>query len=154
MSRRATSPVVGVVLLLLVTVLVATVLGGTVVTDSASTDSPPRVSLTASADASQDRIALTHRSGDPLSVGELRLEISIGGDPLEKQPPIPFFAASGFESGPTGPFNAATDGEWQAGETAAFRLAGTNSPQLSPGVTVSIAVYTDEYKIATLTTRA
>ena len=154
MSTRATSSVVGIALLVLVAVLSSAVVGATVFDIAPTENGPPRVSFTASADATADRIAMTHRSGDPLTVSNLRLEISVGGEPLAEQPPVPFFASPGFESGPTGPFNSATDGKWQAGETGAVRLATTNSPQLHPGVRVTIEVYTENYRLATLTARA
>ena len=154
MSARATSSVVGIALMVLVTVLSAAVVGATLLDATPETRSPPRVSLTASADATRDRIALTHRSGDSLAVSDLRIEIRIDGTPLSEQPPVPFFAAAGFESGPTGPFNTAADGTWQAGETGAVRIADTNSPQLASGATVTVRVYTEHYRIATVTARA
>lgn len=154
MSTRATSSVVGIALMVLVTVLSSAVVGATLLELSPDERGPPRVSLTASADASQDRIALTHRSGESLAVSDLRLEILIDGKALATQPPVPFFAAPGFESGPTGPFNTAADGTWQAGETGTVRLASTNSPQLSAGATVTVHVYTENYRIATVTARA
>lgn len=154
MSTRATSSVVGIALLILVAVLSSAVVGATVFDSTPTENEPPRVSFTASADGPADRIAMTHRSGDALTVSNLRLEISIDGEPLAEQPPVPFFAAPGFESGPTGPFNTATDGRWQAGETGAVRLATTNSPQLHAGARVTIAVYTENYRLATLTAQA
>jgi hypothetical protein len=76
--------------------------------------------------------------------------VRIDGEPLAKQPPVPFFAAAGFESGPTGPFNAATDGTWRAGQTAAIRIASTNSPQLSDGAVVTVRIYTEHYRLASV----
>lgn len=153
MSRRASSSVVGVVVLLAIAVLASAVVGATVLGVTPESG-PPHVRITASADAARDRIALTHRGGDALAVADLRLVICIDGQPLAHQPPVPFFAATGFASGPTGPFNSAFDGHWTAGQTAAFRLAGTNSPQLSPGATVTIRIYTDHYRLATVRTQA
>lgn len=87
-----------------------------------------------------DTVALTHEAGAPLVVSELRLIVAVDGDPLRHQPPVPFFAARGFRAGPTGPFNVASDGVWSAGETASFRLAGTNAPTMAPGRTVSVRI--------------
>ena len=140
--------------MVLVTALSAGIVGVTVLELSPDEQEPPRVSITGSADAPTDRIALTHRSGDALAVRDLRLEIRIDGTALADQPPVPFFAAAGFESGPTGPFNTAADGTWEAGETGAIRIASTNSPQLSAGATVTVHVYTENYRIATVTARA
>jgi FlaG/FlaF family flagellin (archaellin) len=140
-------------MLLLVTVLATAFFGAFLLPASPEPDTQ-RVSLSASANATADRIALTHRGGDTLTVSDLRLEIHVAGEPLAKQPPIPFFAASGFESGPTGPFNPATDGEWASGQTATLRIAGTNSPQPQPGDQVTIHLYTEGQKLATVTVTA
>lgn len=154
MSARASSSVVGIAVLTLLAVLLAGVVGAAVIDAAAGPPNPPRVTFEASADATRDRITLTHRGGDPLVVESLRLEIRIDGQPLAEQPPIPFFAATGFESGPTGPFNVRYDGDWTAGETAGVRLASTNNPQLTQGARVTIRVYTTHYRLATVETRA
>jgi len=152
-TRRATSSTVGVALLALVAVLAGAVVAGA--TLAATPDrGPPRASLAAAANADTDRIALTHRGGNTLVVDRLRVVVSVDGERLTHQPPVPFFAARGFESGPTGPFNVATDGRWRAGETAGLRLATTNSPQLSAGARVRVDLYRGEYRLATVTTRA
>lgn len=140
--------------MVLLTVLSAAVVGATLRDVTPESRSAPRVSITASADAARDRIALTHRSGDSLTVSDLRIEIHVDGERLANQPPVPFFAATGFESGPTGPFNTAADGTWQAGETGAVRIADTNSPQLATDATVTVHVYTEHHRIATVTARA
>jgi FlaG/FlaF family flagellin (archaellin) len=149
-STRATSSVVGVALLVGITVLSTAAVGTAVLSIAPAESGPPRVSFTASADAAADRVALTHRSGESLTVSDLRIEVRIDGEPLAKQPPVPFFAAAGFESGPTGPFNAATDGTWRAGQTAAIRIASTNSPQLSDGAVVTVRIYTEHYRLASV----
>lgn len=154
MDARALGPVVGVALCVLLTVVAATVVGVTVLDVAPAGDGPPRASLEGSADAARDRIAVTHRGGDALDVSAVRLRVTIDGEALAHQPPVPFFAARGFEAGPTGPFNAGGDTRWQAGETAAVRLAGTNSPPLSPGSRVVVDVYVDDHRIAHLETRA
>jgi len=152
-STRATSPVVGVVLLTAVAVLAAATVGATVFGTPVE-ETPPRAAVDLRADPAADRIAVTHAGGDVLAVDRLRVRVSVGGRPLDHQPPVPFFAATGFEAGPTGPFNSAADGRWAAGETAAVRLAGTNGPRLRPGVRVRVAIYSGGYRVATATTRA
>ena len=148
---RGLSPVVGTVLLVALTVgLAATV--GAMALGTETPDPAPHVRLTLSADAATDRIAITHEGGDPVPVEALRVEVAVDGEPLARQPPVPFFAAEGFRSGPTGPFNSATDGPWLAGETAGFRLAGTNEPSLEPGARVVVELYHGDTRIASLET--
>lgn len=65
---------------------------------------------------------------------------------------MPFFSVRGFQSGPTGLFNSATDGEWRAGETGSFRVASTNDPELASGATVELGLYADDKQIAHLET--
>ena len=135
---RASAPVVGVVVLVSLTVVLsATVLAG--LADSTPV-SPPTASLTFAADGSADRIELAHRGGDVLDVSEMDVRISVDGEELQHQPPVPFFAADGFESGPEGAFNNASADTFQTGERTTLTLASTNDPQLEPGVEVSIRI--------------
>jgi hypothetical protein len=67
---------------------------------------------------------------------------------------VPFFAARGFRAGPTGPFNAAADPGWTAGEAASLRLASTNAPGISPGDRVVVEVSVEDRRVATLSERA
>jgi len=153
MRSRATSPLIGTALLVVLTVLIAGMMG-TVLVD-AGVDSPSTTTrLSVSADAATGRIVLTHDGGDALNVDTLDVRVQIDGQPLEQQPPIPFFATSGFVSGPTGPLNSATNGVWTAGETGAFQLAGTNAPQLADGARVEITVSTEDAVVARLETTA
>lgn len=149
MAARATSPVVGVVLLTAVTVVAAAAVGSAIVVDPP--DTAPAASVDATADASGE-ISVTHRGGDAVDPDALRVRVCVDGDPLAEQPPVPFFSARGFESGPTGPFNSATGGEWRAGEMASFRVAATNDPELRPGAAVEVRLYADDQRIALLET--
>lgn len=151
MAARAASSVVGVVLLTAVTVVAAAAVGATVVVDPL--EPAPTASFDVAADASGE-ISVTHHGGDPVDPDDLRLRVRVDGRPLAEQPPVPFFAARGFESGPTGPSNSATDGEWRAGETASLRVAGTNDPAVTAGATVELRLYVDDERIALLRTRA
>lgn len=101
----------------------------------------PQAALELSVDAGADRIELTHLAGDALDAEALRLTVQVAGEPLTHQPPVPFFAARGFRSGPTGPFNPAADPRWTAGETASFRVASTNAPTIDSGDRVRVDVY-------------
>lgn len=146
---RGVSPVTGVVLLTALTVLAAAGVFAAVVV--APPDPAPVATFDAAADASGE-IRLTHRGGDPVAPADLRVRVRVDGEPLADQPPVPFFAADGFEGGPTGPFNSATDGEWRAGETASLRVADTNDPALTPGATVEVRLYAAAGRIAVVRT--
>ena len=137
-DARAVTPVVGVVLLVGVTVVVALSVGLALTTPEL--DETPTASLSLTAESGDERIALTHKGGESLDVSALNLTVEIDGTPLAEQPPVPFFAADGFDSGPTGPFNIKSPDEWRAGETAAVRLASTNAPPLSRGSEVTVVV--------------
>ncbi|QCC51513.1 type IV pilin [Halapricum salinum] len=150
---RALSPVLGTVLLLAITVALAGTVGLVVFEDAAAEPSP-RTTFSLSADAAADRIVLTHEGGDTLSTTDLTIRVAVDGDPIHHQPPVPFFAASGFHGGPIGPFNPATDPEWSAGEDAGFELASTNAPLLDPGDAVEVTISSEGSVIARLETTA
>lgn len=101
-----------------------------------------------------DRLVLTHRTGEPVDVRRLDVRVRVDGDPLRHQPPVPFFSARGFRPGPTGPFNAAADPTWTAGERASIRLASTNRPQIVAGARVTVELRYDGRTLTTLTARA
>ena len=147
---RGVSSVVGTVLLVGVVVIGATALFAVA---PAAPEPPPTARLSLSADAGTDRVALTHEGGDTLAVEQLNVTVRVDGEPVAHQPPVPFFAATGFESGPTGPFNSAHGGRWRAGTTGAFRLASTNT-QLDPRDRVSVTVRTGAGVVARLETTA
>jgi flagellin-like protein len=150
--NRGVTPVIGVLLLVGLTVVLSLSVGAMVTLSHP--DPQPNAGLELTVEDRIDRIALTHTGGDVLTVTELRVSVRIDGQPLAHQPPVPFFAARGFESGPTGPFNAGGDTTWRAGETASVRLASTNAPQLRSGSTVSVTVATETATIATLESTA
>lgn len=154
-DRRALSPAVGTVLLVGIVALAAgavAVLGAGI--GAEPPDPSPAASIDAAADASTGEIALVHRGGAALDVRDLTVRIEIEGEPLAEQPPVPFFSAAGFRSGPTGPFNPAADPTWRGGERASVRLAGTNDPALDPGDAVTVRVYRDEALLAEASTTA
>jgi FlaG/FlaF family flagellin (archaellin) len=149
---RGVSSAVAVAALLAVTVAAGAAVGGVVSTEAVGPVPMARLSL--SVDAGADRIALTHDNGETLSVEDLTISVRVAGEPLAHQPPVPFFAATGFVSGPTGPFNSAADPNWTAGERATVRLASTNSPTIDPGDHVSVTVRTAAGTVAHLETTA
>ncbi|GAB7010185.1 hypothetical protein JCM31271_21280 [Halorubrum trueperi] len=133
-------------LLLAITVVLA---GGVV---AAAIDEPPDPAPTAmlSLSATDDRIAIAHRGGDDLDANELTVRVRIDGEPLVRQPSVPFFSAAGFRPGPTGAFNAASGDALRAGDSTSFRVAGTNAPTLEPGRTVAVDVTVDGRPVASL----
>lgn len=148
-ADRGIAPVAGVLLLAIVVVL-----GGGVATVAFAVDAPAEPAPTAmlSLSATGDQVAVDHRGGDAIDVAAATVRVRVDGDPLDRQPPVPFFSAVGFRSGPDGPFNAASDNVWRVGETASFRVAGTNDPTLSPGGTVTVTIAVDGRTVATLET--
>ncbi|PSP15568.1 type IV pilin [Halobacteriales archaeon QH_10_67_13] len=151
---RAASPVVGTVLLVGVVVALSVAAGAAVTATDRPTTTPPAASLALAVDATADRIAITHEGGEALAVSEIDLTVAVDGRPLAEQPPVPFFAARGFRSGPTGAFNVAGSTTLRVGEMASLRVAGTNNPEIVPGSRVTVTVATDQAVIAELETTA
>ncbi len=149
-SGRAIAPVAGVLLLAITVVLAGGVVTVALGAPADPVEPAPTASLSLS--ASGDRVTVTHRGGDALDASELDVRVSVDGESLARQPPVPFFSASGFRPGPTGAFNAASDGEWRVGGSASFRVAGTNDPVLEPGRTVVVEISVDGRPVATLET--
>ncbi|WP_254839948.1 type IV pilin [Natronomonas marina] len=151
MSDRAAVPVVGVVLLVALTVVTAAGVGALL------SATPPDGTTVAAFDctaAPDGTVTVTHRGGGAVDPERLRVRISVGGRRLAEQPPVPFFSATGFHSGPTGPFNSAYSGSWTAGETASLRVASTNAPAIRAGASVEIRMYVGDRRIAVLETTA
>lgn len=149
-SRRAIAPVAGVLLLAITVVLAGGVVTAALGAHAGPVEPAPTASLSLS--ATDDRITVTHRGGDALDAGDLDVRVSVDGEPLARQPPVPFFSSAGFHPGPTGAFNAARDDDWRVGESASFRVAGTNDPVPDPGRTVVVEVSVDGRPVATLET--
>lgn len=115
---------------------------------------PASAVVSVSAESTTNEIVLEHRYGDTLSVTDLELVVSIAGEPLETQPPVPFFQADGFGGGPTGPFNERADPRWQVGESASFEIATTNEPTIDPGDAVVVTILESGEPIARAETTA
>lgn len=146
------STVVGVVVLVAITVVLGGVFGALVFSHSPESETP-QVAIALTTDSTTQTITLTHQSGAVLDPESIRLRIAVDGKPIAHQPPVPFFAATGFVSGPTGPFNSAYEGNWTAGQSAGLRLASTNT-QFRPGSTVTVRLYTGDQLLAVLETHA
>ncbi|MFB6132888.1 MAG: type IV pilin N-terminal domain-containing protein [Halanaeroarchaeum sp.] len=151
---RGVSPAVGTVAMVLVTV--GLVVAGSTVVGSSALDPPEATSpvmLSVSVDDS-GRIELSHDGGPPVDVGTVSVHVVVDGRPLEDQPPVPFFSASGFASGPTGAFNSASDDRFEVGETTSFTVAGTNAPTIEAGSSVTVDVRRDGRILARAETSA
>lgn len=149
---RAVSPVVGTILLVGVTLVLALSVGATLTIQTP--DTTPSAALSLAVESENDRIALTHEGGETLDVSALNLTVSVDGTELDHQPPVPFFAADGFQAGPTGPFNSRSSNRWRAGERAGLRLASTNDPPLTDGSEVTVRLATGGAVIYEQTTTA
>lgn len=141
----------GAVLLALITVALAGVLlagAGTATLDHAESNF-----VTVSATAEPDgTVILTHESGKPVDVDHITVEVTVNGERLAEQPPVPFFSERGFETGPTGPFNTAADQEWILGEDASFTIGDSNSPAPTAGDRIEVPLYRDGHPFAEATT--
>ncbi|MBP1922349.1 hypothetical protein J2751_001357 [Halorubrum alkaliphilum] len=144
-ASRAVAPLAGV-LLVAITVLLA----GGVVTAALDAPAEPAPTATFSLSAEGTQLTLTHEGGDPVPVDDLTVHVSVNDEPLARQPPVPFFSASGFRPGPNGPFNTASDDEWVVGGSASFAVAGTNEPTPGAGDVVEIRLSVREQPIATM----
>jgi len=154
-AERAVAPVVGVMTMVLITIVLAALVGGMLF--GVELDDPPEASIAADAGynttTGQTHVELTHLAGDRLDMGTLTVRISVSGERLEHQPPVPFFSATGFESGPTGPFNSgASETTWAVGEQAGLTIAGSNDPVPQPGWEITIRLFADGYSVATAQT--
>lgn len=146
---------IGLTVLIGLTVTLGTVVGVGLVDVGPPADRPAEpvvISVTASADEST--LWFRHEGGPPIDVRTVTLRLTIDGTPVTHQPPVPFFAATGFAPGPTGPFNPATDPLWSVGERAGLRLAGTNRPSLQPGSAVEVTILRDGLPIVRAETTA
>lgn len=151
-ATRATSPVVGVVLLVGVTVVLAGVSGAVVAFGASTVDPAPRVHLDATLDATDgwpegQQLRLVHEAGDPLRVEELVLVVEIprvgthsrlSGFPTRRLTDDGVRGDDVFDggyAGVDGALDAAhTDGLWQSGEAASVRIA-QHSVDVRPGDT-------------------
>jgi flagellin-like protein len=148
---RGISPVVGVVLMTVCVVALAGVVGA-----MALGYDPVRpasaVVVTGTVDAATNELVFTLERGGPLDVRELSITIEVDGEPLEKQPPVPFVGAPGFST-PSGPFNASADPTWERGETATLRIATTtNGPLPESDSRVTVRLYERDLPVATVET--
>ncbi len=150
-TTRAVSPIIGILVLLALTVCLAAVVALGV--SGLSPESPePTASFELAVDGDRSSITIDHVAGDAIDVEDLSVTITVNGTELSQQPPVPFVGASGFDGTPDGPFNARADPEWTPGERAGLSVAGTNSPGISAGDSVTVSLAVDGKLVATLET--
>lgn len=152
-SSRGVAPVVGVVVLVAVTVLLAAVVGAFAIGRGSGADDVPTSAVVAEQTRGKygnPKVVLTLVEGDELDVRDLTVRVFVDGTPLEHQLEVPFFAETGFNSGPDGPFNSNTaDKHWNVGEETSFTIAGSNSPQPTTGSTVAVRIYSNGKAVTT-----
>jgi len=147
---RGISPTLAAPLLLGITVALAAVLGVMTADFGAPSWEEPRVlSATATDDGS---IAVRHESGPRIDITRASVVITVDGDPLAYQPPVPFAGAKGFLGAPTGAFNPSAEPQLTPGDRATLVVAGTNAPPLESGDEVRIEFVADETTIAVVET--
>lgn len=146
-NSRAISPVLGTVLLALITILLAGAVTASIGADSMPQSGPEFVTVSATA-TPDGTVTLTHESGDPIDVRSVDLLVRVDGTELEHQPPVPFFSATGFEPGPTGPFNSGGDATWSVGERTSFTVSESNTPALEAGDEVAVKIVAGDSTIA------
>lgn len=152
-SIRAITPVVGTLMLAAIAVLLAAVLVSGVTAISLESD-PPTAAFDLEADGETDTLEIEHVGGETVDVRDLSVTITVEGDTLRYQPPVPFVGADGFDGSPDGPFNDEADPSWERGERVTLTVAETNQPTLNSGDTVTVTLTVDDYRIATLETVA
>ncbi|MGB9987338.1 type IV pilin [Salarchaeum japonicum] len=160
-SPRAVSPVIGNILLVAIVVILAATISmfALGVTDELTQPSPT-VGHASAELVMQDgyeggTVRIRHIAGDTLSASDLEIAVNAqdacgksgrlvnlpasGGDPVPTSEYVRgndiFDNSYNSVSGPIGE----TSGEWSAGETAAFRIAGTEC-QLNHGDTIVVRV--------------
>ncbi|WP_408956945.1 type IV pilin N-terminal domain-containing protein [Natrinema sp. 74] len=152
-GTRAVSPIVGVLVLLALTVCLAVVVA--IGVSGISLESAgPTATFELAADGNRSTIAINHVAGDSIDVESLSVTIAVNGTELSRQPPVPFVGARGFDGSPGGPFNARADPEWTPGERVGLSIAGTNSPRVSVGDSVTVSLAVDGKRVARLETTA
>lgn len=140
-GARATSPVVGVVLLVGLAVMLATAGGVLLAVGSPLDEPPPRATFEATLDASDgwpdgQRLRVVHTAGEPVPVDELALVVHLDRVPARARlSGFPTRRLTGenvrgedfFDSGYAGidgALDAAhTDGRWASGESTSVRIA-------------------------------
>lgn len=153
-NERGLSPVLGTVLLVgIVGALAATMAVVIPAAGDLSTDQQ-RAVLDLTVDPDTNTVTIIHEGGDPIDFASVEVMIYVDGEPLEHQPPTPYFSASGFAPGPTGAINKASEDTVTVAEQTSFQIADTNDPLPEPGSTVRVDLIDDGATMVRLETTA
>lgn len=151
---RAVSPVVAIVLLVGITVVGAAGVASVATGLDGRVDATAAPTLAVSADADGQAITVIHRGGAALDLENHTMRIRVDGEALAHQPPVPYFAAEGFQGTPTGAFNSGGDAVLSPGDEATLRLASTNAPHVAAGDRVRVRFLSDGRRVAQASVRA
>ncbi|WP_247002659.1 type IV pilin N-terminal domain-containing protein [Halosolutus gelatinilyticus] len=146
---RGTSPIVGLIAVLAVTVCLGAIIAVGVGSWSIESGAP-MATFDLTVDGDRSAITIEHVAGDPIDVEALSVVITVDGTELANQPPVPFVGANGFDGAPRGPFNAASDSTWEAGERAGVTVAETNAPEIETGNAIAVTLSVDGRPAASL----
>lgn len=131
------SPILGIILLLLITL----VLAGAVyaLAPVMTPEGSSAATFGGSCDAATRTITLEHTGGATIDVEQLDMRITVDGISLSEQPPgFPFYNPPGFEGFPSGPFNPSTPNRWAPGELGRFTIENDNPPRPAAGSEVTL----------------
>jgi len=152
---RATSPVVGVAVMVGVTVALVAVVGAVVAFGTATSGAAPAVQVEVGLNASDgypggQRLRITHRAGDPLSIADLAVVLTVErvgvharltAFPTRRLTDANVRGDRVFDNsyaGVDGELDAAhTDGTWASGERTSVRVA-QDDLVLRPGESVHV----------------
>lgn len=156
-GTSATSPVVGVVVLVGVTLVLAGTVGAFAAFDEATAGAAPQIALSARLDATDgwpdgQRLTLVHEAGDAVVVADLALVVTVErtdatahlvGFPRRRLTADAVRGDDVFDNGYAGVDGALdaahTDGTWTSGETASIRFA-QGDIDVRPGDRVAVRV--------------
>ena len=156
-ETRASSPVVGVVVLVGLTVTLAAAGGALLAFGSSLEEPPPRATFEARLDATDgwpdgQRLRVVHVGGDPVPVDELALVVTLErvdaharltGFPTRRLTDANVRGSTVFDNGYAGVDGALdaahTDGRWASGESTSVRIA-QGDVDVRPGDHARVAV--------------
>jgi len=153
-ARRAISPLVGVLALVLITIALGSVIAAVGVGALSVSSTAPTAAFDLAVDGNRSTVTIDHVAGDPVDVEAVSMTIAVDGTELAAQPPVPFVGSEGFYETPQGPFNDEADSEWKTGTTAGLTVAETNTPTIDSGDTVVVTLAVDGERIVRLETIA
>ena len=148
---RAVAPVFATILLVAIVTVTAGVVSVMAVefTSTISEETtavPGAIGASVELEATGQTLQFTNTGTETLDIDEVALKISVSDQPLAFQPTIPYFSTTGFEPGPSGPFNSASNMTWEPGQKATITVANTNEPVPTVGDSVTVEVwYEGEY---------